>query len=241
MRLTVGGSGNESPLNRVEGRAELVVRIRIYATYKVVLLVCHDPRTRLVSVIPCGLVSKVGGLHGSVSVVAGVGLGVTVVKAATVVVVVTCDYPVLAFCLVVNSDSLGVVPAESHTGSDEGTVNLLVVDGYRCPVRYGDVVESTHCVAAESSARSLLQVVSARALVVDDGDPAISVGAELVLCLGVGCSGRRDANVQFLAVRLTHYLVERALVCLEQSTGGTVCRGARCSSLGVNVARTFRS
>ena len=139
--------------------------------------------------IPGCLVSEIGGFHSSVTVVAGVGLGITVVKAATVVVVVTGNYPVLSFCLVVNCDSLGVVPTESHTWSDECSVNLLVVDGYRSPVCYRDVVESSHCVAAESSARSLLQVVSAGALVVDDCNPAIGVSAEFVLCLGICCSG----------------------------------------------------
>ena len=189
MRLTVCGGGNEPPLYRIDGGAELVVRIGINATYKVVLLVCHDPRAGFNAAVPSSGISKVGGFHCTVTVVAGVGLGITVVKAATVIVVVTGNYPVLSFGLVVNSDSLGVVPAESHTGSDERTVNLLVVNSYGSPVGYRDVVESSHCVAAESSARSLLQVVSARALVVDDCNPAIGVGAELVLCLGICCSG----------------------------------------------------
>ena len=241
MRLAVCGCEDESEIYRIEGGAELVVRIRVNAAYKVVLLVSHDPGSRLVSVIPCSLVSKVGGLHCSVSVVAGVGLGVAVVEAAAVVVVLPVDHPVLAFSLVVNCDALGVVPAESHSRSNECAVNLVAVNCDGSPVCNGDVVESSHGMAAESSAGSLVKVVSVRTLVVDDGNPAIGVFAEFVLSLGVGVSVRiYDFDVKSLSVRLTHYLVERSVIRLEKRTGGAVGRGAGSSSGGVHVAGALR-
>ena len=143
--------------------------------------------------------------------------------------------------LVVNGDALGVVPAESHTGSYERAVDFVAVNGDGGPVGDGDVIESTHCVAAESSAGSLLEVVSVRTLVIDDGNPAVSVFAEFVLGLGVGVSvGIYDFDVQGLSVRLTHYLVERTVVRLEERTGGAVCGSAGRSAGCVHVARAFR-
>ena len=82
VRLAVCGSGHEAPVDALEGLAELVVRVRIHAAHEVVFLVGHDPWTRTVSVVPGSLGSEIRGLHGAVSVVTAVGLGIAIVKAA---------------------------------------------------------------------------------------------------------------------------------------------------------------
>ena len=110
MRCTVSGCGHETPVDALQSLAELVVRIRVHAADKVVLLVGHDPRTGAVAVVPGALGTEVSGLHGAVAVIAAVGLGVAVVEAASGVVMVAADDPVLAFSLVVNCGAVGIVP-----------------------------------------------------------------------------------------------------------------------------------
>ena len=68
-------------------------------------------------------------------------------------------YPVLAFGLVIDSGAVGIVPAQTHTGCYEHTIDLVAHQCYGSPIGHRDVVESAHCLAAESSARGLLQVV----------------------------------------------------------------------------------
>jgi hypothetical protein len=82
MRLTVSCSCNKSPCDARKIAAELIIRIRVYATYKVVLLICHDPRTRTYTMIPEGLASVISTFHCTVTVVTAVDLHITVVEAA---------------------------------------------------------------------------------------------------------------------------------------------------------------
>jgi hypothetical protein len=58
-------------------------------------------------------------------------------------------------------------------------------------------------------------------LVVDDTDPAVRIGAELILCGGIGVSARirnwrgnrlDNANVQGLTVRLAQNLIEGTVI-----------------------------
>ena len=78
------------------------------------------------------------------------------------------------------------------------------------------------------SRRRLVEVVALAGLIIDEFDDADRVGAEGVLRGRVGVSARHpigggldDADVQGLAVRLAHDLVERAVV-----GGGQRARGA---------------
>ena len=247
MGLAVGESGHETPGDTLESLAILVVRVIVDAAYEVVLLVGHDPRTGSVAMVPHGLVAVVSGLHGTVTVVAAVGLGVAIVEAASGVVMVAVDDPVLAFGLVIHGSALGVVPSIAHTGSDEYAVDLVAVQVHGSPVGKGDVVESSHGRSAESSARSLLQQVLVAGLVVDDCDPAVSVLAELVLrgsvSISAGILGRRldDADVQGLAVGLAHHLIEGPVIGGEQGAGRTVRCGARVAGCGIDIAGALRA
>ena len=160
MRLSVGCGGNETPADAGQVGAVLVVRIRIYATHQVILLVGHDPWSGSLSAIPGRLVAEIGSLHGAVTVIAAVCLGVAVVKAAAGVVVMSVYHPVLAFGLVIDCGAVGIVPAQAHSGGDEDTIYLVSHDGYGCPVCHRNVVEAAHGMTAESSARGLLQVIA---------------------------------------------------------------------------------
>ena len=83
-------------------------------------------------------------------------------------------------------------------------------------------------------------------LVIEDGDPAVSVGAERVLRGSVGISTRiearrsNDANVQGLAVRLAQDLVERTVVGGVQRARGAVGGYAGVACSGIDVTWAFR-
>ena len=157
------------------------------------------------------------------------------------------DDPVLAFGLIIHGSALGVIPAISHTGSDEHAIDLMTVQVYRSPIGEGYIVESSHGRSAESSARCLTEMVLISGLVVDDSDPAVGVFAELVLrgCVGIsaGVLGRRldDADVQRLAVGLAHNLIERPVIGSEQGAGCTVRCSARVAGCGIDVAGALRA
>ena len=218
MRLAVGEGRHEAPGDALEALAVFVVGIVVDTTHEVVLLVGHDPRAGSIAVIPDRLVAVIRGLHRAVAVVTAVGLGIAVVEAAAGIVVESVDDPVLAFRLVVDSSALGVVPAIAHSGSDEHAVDLVAVEIDGSPVGEGKVVETAHRRAAEASARSLAEVVLIAGLVVDDRDPAVSILAESILGSGVGIAacilgGRLDdADVEGLAIRLTHHLIEGTVI-----------------------------
>ena len=134
--------------------------------------------------------------------------------------------PVLAFGLVIDRGAVGIVPAQSHTGGYEYAIDLVAHQCYGSPIGHRHIIESSHGLAAESSARGLLQVVLLAGLVIDYGYPAVGVLAETVLCGGIGITsgitGRwlHHAYVKCLAVALAHYLIERAVVGFVESTGG---------------------
>ena len=247
MRLAVRKSGDETPGDALEALAIFVVGIVVDTADEVVLLVCHDPRAGSVAMIPHRLVAVVCGLHGAVAVVTAVGLGVAVVEAASGVVMVAVDDPVLAFGLVIHGSALGVVPAVAHARGDEHAVDLVPVQVNRGPVGKGDIVESSHGRSAEASAGSLLQMVLIAGLVIYDGDPAVGVLAELVLggCVGIsaGILGRRlyNADVEGLAIRLAHHLIERAVIGGQKGARRTVRGGTRVAGCGIYVAGALRA
>ena len=87
-------------------------------------------------------------------------------------------------------------------------------------------------------------------LVVEGGNPAVGVGAERVLCARVRVSARvrhrrggrlHDANVQALAVRLPHYLIERAVVLGVKRARGAVGGHAGVARGSVDVTGALRS
>ena len=119
-------------------------------------------------------------------------------------------------------------------------------DGNRRHVGNRDVVKPTHGRAAESAAGRLDEVVAMAGLVVEGGDPAVGVGAEGVLRGRVGVSARirrgglDDADVQGLAVRLAHNLVQRAVVGGIKRARGTVRGHTRGAGCGIDVTGAFR-
>ena len=246
VRSAVNHLGHEPPVDALEGLAVFVVRIFIDAAHQVVLLVGHKPRARIVSVIPLGFYSKVGGLHCSVAVVSGVCLCVAVVKAAAVAVMVAVDHPVLAFCLVIHGGSGGIVPSHSHSGYNERSVNLVTVQSHGCQVCKWNVVHSAHRRAYHIAARGLDQMVLLGRLVVYDGNEAVCVRTEGILGGRIGISagfspaGRHYANVQGLAVGLADYLVQRPVVVFVQGPGGAMRGGAGRSAGRIDVTGALR-
>ena len=163
--------------------------------------------------VPRRLVAEVGGFHRTVAVVAAVGLGIAVVEAASGIVMVAADYPILAFGLVVHGRAHGIVQAQAHARGDEQAVDLVAHHVHRRPISHGNIVVTAHRGAAEAAARSLIQMVSLAGLIIQDRYPAVSVLAESVLRFRIGITARivrsrRDhADVQGLAIRLTHNLI----------------------------------
>ena len=246
VRFAFGDCGHEPPGDDRQART-VFGSIRVDTTHQVVLLIGHDPRARGRAVVPrCG-VAIVSGFHGAVAIVAAVGFGVAVVEAAAAVVVVAVNDPILPLRLIIHCGAMRIVPPEAHARCDKDAVNFVAHDRNRRPVGDGDVVKPAHGRAAESAVRRLNEVVAMAGLVVDPGDPAIRVGAEGVLRRRVGVSARvrrgglDDADVQGLAVRLTHDLVERAIVGRIQRARGTVRGHAGITGSGVDVTGTFRS
>ena len=223
--------------------------IVVDAAHQIVLLVGHDPRAGRVAVVPGGGVAVIGGLHGAVIVVTAVDFGVAVVEAATGVVVVAVDHPVLTLGLIVHGCALRVVLTEAHARFDEDTVDFVAHDGHRRHVGHREVVESTHRRAAETAAGHLNQIVVFGRLVVDFGNPAVGVGAEPVLGGGVGVAagirdrrvgGLNDADVESLPVRLAEDLVERSVIRGVESAGGAVGGSARGAGRSIDVAGALR-
>ena len=89
-------------------------------------------------------------------------------------------------------------------------------------------------------------MVAMSGLVVDRGDPAVCVGTEIILRGGIGVSaaiGRAwldDSNIQSFAVRLTHDLVERAVVGSIHRARRAVGRDTGRAAGGIDIARAFR-
>src|SRR6185312_9245334 len=196
--------------------------------------------------IPGSGIAKVGGFHGSIAVIAAISLRVSVVVTAATIVVTAVDYPVLAFGLIVNGGSVSVIPPQPHSWCDEDAINLVSHDRDRRPIGDRNVVESSHGWPVESAVRRLNQVVAVARLIVKRRDPAISIGAESILRLRVRVStrippgGLHHADVQSLAVRLTHDLIQRAVVGCVKSARAAVSRHAGRAPRGVNITRTFR-
>ena len=159
-RLTVSHGGHEPPGNARQAFTILVVRIRIHATDEVVLLVGHDPRTRSLAMEPERLVSVICGLHGTVAVVTGVGLGIAVVKAAARVVMMAVDHPILTFSLVIDSDAVGVILTHTHTRHKEYSIYLMATQGYRSHIRDRKGVKSAESSTDKGTARSLIKMVA---------------------------------------------------------------------------------
>jgi len=247
MRLTVGGSCDESPSDARKTLAVLIVRAVGHTTNEVVLLVGHDPRTRSVTMVPERLVAIVCGLHGTVTVIAAVGLGVTVVEAAAGVEVMTVDDPVLAFCLIIYCSTPRIVLTHTHSRNDEDTIDLVTVEGDRGHVSDRKGVESAKCRTNEGSARCLIKVIGLFGLIVKDCDPTGSVGTELVLCSSIcittwiTCAWLHDTDVEGLEVRSTHDLIERSVISRIKRTGGAVCSHTRSAATGIDVTWSFRT
>ncbi len=160
---------------------------------------------------------------------------------------VAADHPVLAFSLVIDSCSCRVVETESHSRSDEDTIDLMPHYIDRSPVCERHIVVSAHGRAAEAAAWSLIEVVAFWGLVVKNCNPAICVLAELILSGSVSISARivftgfDNIDIQSLAVGLTHNLVERTLVRGIESTGAAMCSHTRRPVGFVDVAWSFRT
>ena len=243
VRLAVGGRRDEAPGDGLEALAELVFRVGIDTAHEVVLLVGHDPRARFLTMVPRRLVAEVGGFHRAVAVVAAVGLGVSVVEAATGIVVVAADHPVLALGLVIDGRAGGIVQAQAHARRDEQAVHLVAHHAHRRPVRHGNVVVPAHRGAAEAAARGLVQMVPLPGLVVQHRDPAIRVLAERVLRRRIGITARivgrgaHHIDIQLLPVGLAHHLIQRPVVRRIQRPRGAVRRYARRSPTLIHIAR----
>ena len=213
MRLSISCSRDETPVDALEGIAVFVIRIRIDATYEIVLLICHNPRTCAMSIIPGFLGAEICRFHGTVTVVSAVCFRIAVVKAAPGVVMMSAYDPILAFCLVVHGRTMSIVPSQAHTGSNEYSINLVTHECSRCGICERNVVESSHCRTAEPSARCLIQVISIAGLIVKYGNPAVCILAELILRCGIRISSRvactcfDDLNIDGFAVGLPHDLI----------------------------------
>src|ERR1043165_1643070 len=168
MWFTFGHCGHESP---GDGRQGWTVFRSIwnYATYKIVFLISHDPRTGRDSVIPGTRISIVGGFHGAIVVVAAVDFCVAVVKAAAGIEVVAVNDPVLPFCLIVNCCALRVVLTEPHAWRDENAIDFMAHNRDRRHVSDWKIVESAHGRTAESAKWRLRQIVVLGRLIVDRG------------------------------------------------------------------------
>ena len=245
VRFAVGRGRHESPLD--DRQVAVLGSIRGDTTHQVVLLVGHDPRSGRRAVIPRRGVAEVSGFHGSGVIIAAVNLGVAVIKAAAVVVMMAVHDPILPFRLVVHRGAVRVVVAKTHARRDEDAINLVAHDRYRRPVGDRDIVKSTHRhLSAGGTGRRLGQIVAMPGLVVNLGDPAISIGAESVLCGRVRVSapirggGLHHTDIQCLAVRPAHDLIERPVVrSIQRSCGAVGCHARRATS-GVNVTWTLR-
>ncbi len=189
VRFSFGDCGHEAPGDARQVHAKFG-SIRIDAPYKIVLLVRHNPRAGRMAVKPSASIPEIGRFHGPIVVVTAVDFGVTVVEAASGVVVQAVDHPVLPLCLIIDCRAFRVVLAKSHSGLDENAVNLVSHYGDGSHVGERKVIKATERWAAESTARCLGKVVVLRRLVVNLGDPAICVHAELVLSRRVCVSTR---------------------------------------------------
>src|SRR5207248_7285680 len=136
-----------------------------------------------IAVIPGTSIPEIGGFHGAVVVITAVDLGIAIVEATAGVIVETVNDPVLSLRLVIDCCAFHVVLAKSHSGLDENTVGFVSHDGNRSHVGEREVVKSAERRAAESTARRLREVVVLQRLVVNLGDPAVSVRAEFILSL----------------------------------------------------------
>lgn len=246
LGLAVGRGRDKSPVDGGQVGTVLVIGRGIHTAHQVVLLVRHDPRPRLLAAVPARGIAVVGRFHGTITIVATVGLGIAVIKAAAVVVVMAADDPILSLGLVVHGRALGVVPTQPHPGLNENPVDLVPHDRHRGHVRDGHIVEPTHRRPTESAPRGLHQVVSHTGLIVERGNPAGSPRTEGILGRGIRVSawvvrtGLDHADIQGLAVGLTHDLVERAVIRGVQRPRGTVSGHAWTAVSRIDIARTFR-
>src|SRR6185369_10291901 len=152
------------------------------ATDEIVFLVGHDPRAVTGTVIPNLGVAVVSGLHRAVAVVTAVDFAVAIVEAATGVIVVTVDHPVLTLGLIVHRGAMRVVQAHTHAVFDEDAVGLVAEDGHGRPIGQGEAIEPAHDRGrASAAARSLTKMVFVARLIVKRGNPAIGVRAKSVL------------------------------------------------------------
>ena len=206
--LALCDGGHKSPIDAWKVYTEFR-SIGVRAAHQIILLVGHHPRAGRLAVKPrCGI-AIVGGFHRAVVVVAAISLRIAVVEAASVVEVQAVDHPILALRLIVNRGTLRVVLAKAHSRLNEYAIDLVTHDRHRRHVGKRNVVEPSHCWAAESAARRLGQIVLLARLVIDRCDPTVCVGAELVLrgrvgisaCIGNGRGTRlNDADVQRFAI-----------------------------------------
>ena len=213
---------------------------------QVVLEISHDPRTvALTSAAPAITCSKVESLHSSVTDTISrrilvVGLSVTIVEAASTVVVSTVEDSVHALGIIVGGNASGLIVTVAGHGRTEHTVGLLAVQGDRSSVSTGQEIHTTGFRAITSATTgSTAQVVVVAGLIVDDGDAASLAIAEGILSIGVsGAASGHGTNILSGTIT-TEELVERSIVGTVQSTSEAVSSNTRGATSFVDIARTL--
>ena len=128
-------------------------------------------------------------------------------------------------------------PNDAAAFTDADFRALRDLDGLRRHVREREIVKPAHGRAAEAAAGSLNEVVVFGGLVVDDGDPAVGIGAERVLRHSVGVTagirrgqsnGLNDAD-------------ERTVVGGVKRACRAVGGHARVARGGIDIAGTLRT
>src|SRR5476651_259897 len=124
MGLAIGHCGYKTPVDDRQ-LAALIVWRSINTTYQVIFLVCHYPWPFGRPMIPGRCITIIGSFHGAVAIISAVGFGVSVVIAATAVIMMAVNYPILAFGLVVYSGAFSIVLPQTHTRSNKNTINFM--------------------------------------------------------------------------------------------------------------------
>lgn len=258
VRTALDDGGDEA---MGDGRVGILLASAL-AGEQAVLEISHDPRSAAGARSPGGAVAEVDGLHVAVARVVAVQLGVSIVEAAHAVVMravedgiptgpppsaprlpatrrrpfAPAEGDLHALGLVARREDR-IVVAIARPRRDEHAVRRRVLHLHRRARGAGKVVEAVLLRTAEASRGRLVQVGAVAGLVVDDGDQARRLLAELVLLGRVGdAARRRGPDARRAPVRGASDLVQGAGEAVEEGARRAVRGDARRLAGGVDVA-----
>ena len=112
----------------------------------------------------------------------------------------------------------------------------MTVQHCRSHISNGQSIEFTLGRTVERTGRSLNQVIAVTGLIINYAYISDGTLQESILCGGIGITGVYCAYVKRLAVRFTHYLIERSVILGIELAGGAVSGHALGSKLLIDVA-----